>query len=65
MGFNYRYYAEIDPSSEVEDAGLDTYNLRTFRVTTSSGLYTTFSSGELPFDQISDETIELGWKTYF
>jgi hypothetical protein len=65
LGVNYRWYKEIDAESVIKDAGLDSYNLRTVSLVTPSGLYASYSSGELPFDQSSDDTLELGWKTYF
>jgi len=62
---NYRNYSEISPSAVVENAGLASYNLTTISISMPTGLFASYSSGDLPLDQISDDVIELGWKTYF
>ena len=63
--FNYRHYREIDASSIVKAANLDSYDIRTFSLTGASGLFVSYSSGRLPFDLQSDDVVELGWKYYF
>lgn len=63
--FNYRYYSELNPSDIVKSANLDTYNLRTFSLTSPTGLFISYSSGRLPFDLQNNQVVELGWKTYF
>lgn len=63
--FNYRYYSELSPSDIVKNAKLDAYNLRTFGLTSPTGLFVSYSSGRLPFELQSDHVVELGWKTYF
>lgn len=62
---NYRHYSELDPSSIVKDTRLDSYNLRTFSLSGPNGLFVSYSSGKLPFDQQSDDVVALGFKTYF
>lgn len=63
--FSYRYYKELNPSEIVEEAGLDTYQIKTYGLTGSNGLFVTYVSGRLPFDQKSNNVIELGWQTHF
>ena len=63
--FNYRHYRELSPSDIVKNANLDAYTLRTFSLTSPTGLFVSYSSGRLPFDSQSDQVVELGWKTYF
>lgn len=63
--FNYRYYSELSPSDIVKSAKLDTYNLRTFSLTSPTGLFVSYSSGRLPFELKNDHVLELGWRTYF
>ena len=62
---NYRHYREISPSEIVENANLDSYDIRTLSLTGTNGLFVTYSSGRLPLDQQGDDVVELGWKTYF
>jgi len=63
--FNYRYYSELGASDIAKSANLDTYNLRTFSLTSPTGLFISYSSGRLPFALQNDQVVELGWKTYF
>lgn len=62
---NYRNYQELNPSAIVKNAHLNSYNLRTFSLTSPTGLFITYSSGRLPFEMQTDDVVELGWKTYF
>jgi len=62
---NYRHWGEIDPATVVSNAGLDKYSLRSFSLTSPSGLFVSYSSGKLPLDVRRDDVVELGWKTYF
>lgn len=65
LTFNYRTYQELSPSDIVEAANLDKYHLRTVSLTGASGLFVSYSSGRLPFDLQDQQTVELGFKTYF
>jgi hypothetical protein len=62
---SYRTYRELSPSDIVKNANLDTHSLRTLSLTTPTGLFISYSSGKLPFDQQSDDVVALGWQTYF
>jgi hypothetical protein len=63
--FNYRTYQEISPSEIIELSGLSNYHLRTFSISTPDNIYISYSSGRLPFDQRSQELVELGWNYNF
>ena len=65
LTFNYRHYREVGASEMVKAANLESYNLRTFSLTGTNGLFVSYSSGRLPFDQQSDDVLSLGWKSYF
>ena len=65
VGFSYQTYRELSASDIVKNANLDAYHLRTFTVSTPSGIFASYSSGRLPFDLTSQQTVELGFKTYF
>lgn len=65
FSFNYRIYKEIGASDIVEQAGLDTYHLRTYSLSAPAGLVVSYSSGRLPFGLEEQQTIEIGFQTYF
>lgn len=65
FSFNYRIYEEIGASDIVEQAGLDTYHLRTYSLSAPSGIVVSYSSGRLPFGLEEQQTIEIGFQTYF
>ena len=62
--FNYRTYQEIGASNIVKQADLDRYHLRTYALRGPYGMYVSYVSGRLPFDLLSDQSIELGIKWY-
>jgi hypothetical protein len=65
FSYNYRMYDELDASSLVKEARLDSYRLRTYSLSTPIGLFVSYSSGKLPFGLEEQNTVELGFKTYF
>lgn len=65
FSFNYRIYEEIGASNLVEQAGLDTYHLRTYSLSAPAGLVVSYSSGRLPLGLEEQQTIEIGFRTYF
>lgn len=65
FGANYRYYKELAPSTVVETAGLDDYSMLVLSVTSETGIFVTYSTGELPLDVKRDKTIELGFQKHF
>jgi hypothetical protein len=65
FSFNYRTYDELAASDIVKNAKLDSYRLRTYSLSAPVGLILSYSSGRLPFGLEEEQTIELGFKTYF
>jgi len=65
FSFNYRIYDELGASNTVKEAELDSYRLRTYSLSAPVGLILSYSSGRLPFGLEEQQTIELGFKTYF
>lgn len=65
FGFSYQTYRELNASDIVKNANLETYHLRTFSLSMPYGIVASYSSGRLPFDLTSQQTVELGFKTYF
>lgn len=65
FSFNYRIYEEIGASEIVEQAGLESYHLRTYSLSDPAGLVVSYSSGRLPFGLEEQQTIEIGFQTYF
>jgi hypothetical protein len=65
FSFNYRSFSEFGASDIVKDVNLDRYHLRTFSLSAPAGLAISYSSGRLPFGLEEQQTIELGFKTYF
>jgi len=59
--FNYRYYEETGAPAAVEDARLDKFFLRTFRLNLEHDLFIAYSKGKLPFDVTEDEFFTLGF----
>ena len=63
--FSYRAYEELDASDIVKNANLDSFQLRTYSITSPTGLFVSYSSGRLPFGIDDESTVELGYQTYF
>lgn len=62
---NYRYYREIGASSFIRKAGLDEYSYFAGSITSSNGVFMTYTNGKLPFDATNDKIYELGFKMSF
>jgi hypothetical protein len=65
FNFNYRIFQELDASEISKSADLDAFQLRTYSLTTPTGLFLSYSSGRLPFGIKDENTVELGFNTYF
>jgi hypothetical protein len=59
--FNYRYYGESGAPLAIEQAGLDKFFLRTFRLNLEHDLFVAYSKGKLPFDVKEDDYFTLGF----
>ncbi|NKB25358.1 MAG: hypothetical protein GKR87_13475 [Kiritimatiellae bacterium] len=62
---NYRYFKEIDAETAIKQANLDEFNFVTYRLGFKNNLFIAYSSGELPFDQQSDQIFEVGFSYRF
>jgi len=60
LEFNYRYFRESSPAAPVEAAGLDRFQLITYRIGLPRDLFVAYSTGKLPFDRQSDRIFEVG-----
>ncbi|MEH8015753.1 hypothetical protein MN202_00780 [Rheinheimera muenzenbergensis] len=63
--YSYRYFEELSPSEIVQNANLDTNHLITYSILSPTGIVFSYSSGKLPFDVSSDNTVELGYQFEF
>jgi len=64
---NLRHYQELDPSDNVKSANLDEFTYFTIALTfpDANGLFISYTTGELPFDNESDQVYEIGFKYNF
>jgi hypothetical protein len=62
--FSYRVFEELNASDIVKGENLDSYQLRTYSLTSPTGLFISYSSGRLPFGTEDENTLELGMKVY-
>jgi hypothetical protein len=65
FGANFRYYRELNASPAVKNANLDEYRYFTLALTLSNGMYVSYATGKLPFDDKDDEVYELGFRYRF
>lgn len=63
--FSYRAFEELSPSELIQNAKLDSFQLKTFSLVMPTGLFVSYASGRLPFGLVDENTIELGLQTYF
>jgi len=59
---NYRYYQEINASSDIKNNGLDNFEYFVTAITMSNGMFVSYSNGRLPFDIQKEKVYELGFK---
>ncbi len=60
-----RYYKQIDPPQVIISASLDEQIYFTASLTAANGLFVSYSTGRLPFDQKDDQIYELGFQYKF
>jgi hypothetical protein len=60
-----RYYEEIDPSSAIKTAGLDSFKYYTFSIHTPQQVVISYAKGQLPFDLASESQYQIGWDFNF
>lgn len=61
---DWRYWSEIDASDAIEDAGIDDFDYLTFSITSSNGVFASYSDGRLPIDLEDSQVYEIGWKLH-
>lgn len=61
----YKMFKEINPSIAVKESSYDLFNYLTLSLTTTSGMYVSYSFGKLPFDRNNDVVYELGFQYKF
>lgn len=59
---SFKYFQEINASTNIRSNNYDEFSYFTASLTTSSGLYVSYSNGKLPFDRQNDAVYELGFK---
>lgn len=59
---SYKYYKELSVSQSIKDNNYDDFAYFTASLTSSNGLYVSYSQGKLPFDRQSDAVYEIGFK---
>tara|TARA_R110002049_G_scaffold308929_1_gene514979 strand:+ start:10727 stop:11887 length:1161 start_codon:yes stop_codon:yes gene_type:complete len=59
---SYKYFKEIGASSTLKENNYSDFSYITASLTTSTGLYISYSNGKLPFDLQDDAVYELGFK---
>lgn len=62
VNIDYRYWMEIDPSEAIKASDIDEFDYITMSISSSNGVYISYSDGKLPFDLKSQQVYELGWK---
>lgn len=59
---SFKYFKEIGASSNLQKNNYSDFSYFTASLTTSSGLYVSYSYGKLPFDRQNDAVYEIGFK---
>lgn len=59
---SFKYFKEIGASSNLRNNNYNDFSYFTASLTTSGGLYVSYSYGKLPFDRQSDAVYEIGFK---
>lgn len=65
VNVDYRYWKEIDPSDAIKSADIDEFDYITLSISSSNGVYVSYSDGKLPFDLKDQQVYEIGWKFHF
>jgi|GEM_PF-1403015 len=65
VNYDYRIWREVSPSAAIESSCMDEFLYRTLSITSSNGVFVSYSKGKLPFDLSSGAVYELGWKFHF
>ena len=61
VGFNFRYFKEINAPVAVTDAKQDEFQYGGIHLKFEKGFYLAYTAGKLPFDQKSDKIFSIGF----
>lgn len=59
---SFKYFKELGASSNIQNNNYSDFSYFTASLTTTSGLYVSYSYGKLPFDRQNDAVYEIGFK---
>ena len=62
LNSSYKYFTEIGASSNIRRNHYNNFSYFTVSLVTSSGFYTSYCYGKLPFDRQNDAVYEIGFK---
>lgn len=65
IDLNYRWYQELSPSDVVQHAHLQTNRYFTAAITSSTGVFASYSRGSLPFGVTNEANYQLGFHFNF
>ncbi len=59
---SFKYFKELGASTNIQNKNYSDFSYFTASLTTTSGLYVSYSYGKLPFDRQNDAVYEIGFK---
>ncbi len=62
FNFDYRYLHEIDAPTSIKASDIDKFEYTVISITSSNGVFVSYTDGKLPFDLSNHQAYELGWK---
>ncbi|MCF2518543.1 hypothetical protein [Dyadobacter sp. CY351] len=62
---SFRYYKELNPNQTIKASNLDRFRYYAASITSSSGLFISYTSGQLPFDRKNEQVYQLGFNYKF
>jgi hypothetical protein len=65
LSLDWRYFHELNPSSNIRVARFDTYSQLVATVDTRSGWLLSYATGRLPLDQETTSSWQMGWHWNF
>ena len=65
FNFDLRYLRELDAPNAIEKADLHEHIFYVATISSTNGVFFSYSDGKLPFDLEDQQSYELGWKFHF
>lgn len=62
LNSSYKYFTELSASTNIRNNHYNDFSYFTISLVTSSGFYTSYCYGKLPFDRQNDAVYEIGFK---